>query len=170
MRNVGRLGRGELFHLVWLDGNVPNRYEAVEPERLSISKIAYVRKGCSVPPHGHSNMVSSFLHLSGEFRVRQYDKLADDGDGFVIRPSTDDLRGSGNWTSVWGDRNNVHWLTAESEDCFIFATKLVRLDATKPFQTRINLDVRNAIDVGGGAIRAPRISGRVAEMRYGRSP
>jgi hypothetical protein len=55
-------------------------------------------------------------------------------------------------------------------DCFIFATKLVRLDATKPFQTRINLDVRNAIDVGGGAIRAPKISGKLAEMRYGARP
>ncbi|MGH7570986.1 MAG: hypothetical protein ACREMK_03970 [Gemmatimonadota bacterium] len=170
MRHVGRLGRGELFHLVLLDGNMPEGYQAVEPDRMGMSKLVYVRKGCSVPPHGHSNMVSAFLHLSGEFRVRQYDRLADDGDGLVIRPSTDDSRGPGQWTSVSGDRNNVHWLTAESEDCFIFATKLIRLDETKPYQGRINVDVRNAIDVGGGAIRAPKISAKVAEMRFGRSP
>lgn len=170
MRYVGRLGKGELFHPVLLDGRVPERYEAVEPDRVAISKVVYVRKGCSVPPHGHSNMVSAFLHLSGEFRVRQYDRLGDDGDGLVIRPSTDDSRGPGQWTSVTDDRNNVHWLTAESEDCFIFATKLIRLDETKPFCARINLDVRNAIDVGGGAMRAPKISGKVAEMTYGRSP
>ncbi|MGH7564209.1 MAG: hypothetical protein ACREK5_07280 [Gemmatimonadota bacterium] len=170
MRHVGRLGRGELFHLVLRDGQVPERYEVVEPDRVAISKVVYVRKGCSVPPHGHSNMVSAFLHLSGEFRVRQYDRLGDDGEGLVIRPSTDDSRRPGQWTSVSDDRNNVHWLTAGSEDCFIFATKLIRLDEAKPFHPRINLDVRNAIDVGGGAMRAPKISGEVAEMRYGRSP
>lgn len=99
--------------------------------------------------------------------MRQYDRLVDDGDGLVIRPGTDDSRGPGQWTSVSGHQNNVHWLTAKSEDCFIFATKLIRLDETKPFQARINVDIRNAIDVGGGAIRAPKISGKLAEIRYG---
>lgn len=169
MRLMGRVGRGELFHPVLLDGKVAERYKP-EPARVAISKVVYVRKGCSIPPHGHSNMVSAFLHLSGEFMVRQYDRLNDDGASLVIRPSTESLRGPGKWTSVSDDRNNVHWLTAKSEDCFIFATKVVRLDETKPFCARINLDVRNAIDVGGGAMRAPKISGKVAEMTYGRSP
>lgn len=167
MRLVGRVGRGELFHPVLLDGKVAEPHKP-EPARVAISKVVHVRKGCSIPPHGHSNMVSAFLHLSGEFQVRQYDRLSDDGDSLVIRPSTDGVRGPGKWTSMSDDRNNVHWLTARSEDCFIFSTKVVRLDETKPFCARINLDVEKAVDVGGGALRARKISGKVAEITYGR--
>lgn len=170
MRLLGRVGRGELFHTILIDGRKPEGDPAAEPDRVAISKVVYVRKGHSVPPHGHGNMVSAFLHLSGEFQVRQFDKLADDGESLVIRPRTDILARRGQWTSVTEHRNNVHWLTAVSDDCFLFTTKLIRIDDAKPFHGRINLDVRSGVDVGGGRVRAPKISAERAQALYGRRP
>jgi hypothetical protein len=161
--------RGEAFQTIALDGQSPEQAGAVEPPRVVITKIAYVQKGRSIPPHGHSNMVSAFLHLSGEFRVRQFDKLADEADALVVRPSTDFVGGAGLWSSISDTRNNVHWLTAKSDDCFLFTTKLIRLEEEKPCRGRINIDVRSAASVGGEAVRASKISAQRAAELYDES-
>ena len=175
MRDVPQK-EGELFQTIALDGQSPEQLDgpspeqgAVEPARAVITRIAYVQKGRSIPPHGHSNMVSAFLHLSGEFRVRQFNKLADEADALVVRPSTDFVGGAGLWSSISDTRNNVHWLTAKSDDCFLFTTKLIRLEEGKPFRGRVNIDVRAATSVGGGAVRASKISHDVAAELYDES-
>ncbi|MGI9473536.1 MAG: hypothetical protein ACR2NZ_18485, partial [Rubripirellula sp.] len=62
--------RGEFFHRINLGGNGRKDREGREPPRSLITKVAYIRKGRSIPPHGHSNMASAFLCISGEFAVR----------------------------------------------------------------------------------------------------
>jgi hypothetical protein len=161
--------RGELFQTIALDGRSPEQSGAREPARVVITKIAYVQKGRSIPPHGHNNMVSAFLHLSGEFRVRQFDKLATEADALVLRPSIDVVGGAGLWSSISDTRNNVHWLTAKSDDCFLFTTKLIRLEEGEPYSPRINIDLRAATSVGGGAVRASKISAQRAAELYDES-
>ena len=169
MRDVSQK-EGEIFSKrLPLDGQSPEQSGAVEPERVVISKIAYVQKGRSIPPHGHSNVVSAFLHLSGEFHVRQFNKLADESDALVVRPSTDFVGGAGLWSSISDTRNNVHWLTAKSDDCFLFTTQLIGLEEGKPNPGRINIDVRAARSVGGGAVRASKISAQRAAELYDES-
>jgi hypothetical protein len=111
-------------------------------------------------------MVSAFLHLSGEFRVRQFNKLADEVDALVVRPSTDFVGGAGAWSSISDTRNNVHWLTANSEDCFLFTAKVTKLDEKKPYSPRINVDVRDAKSEGGGTMRVSKISYKRARELY----
>jgi len=159
--------RGELFQTITLDGLSPGQSGTQEPSRVVITKIAYVQKGRCIPPHGHSNMVSAFLHLSGEFHVRQFNKLADEVEALVVRPSTDFVGGAGVWSSISDKRNNVHWLTAKSDDCFLFTTKLIRLEKGKPHSGRINIDLRSATSLGRGAVRASKISDeRAAELYH----
>jgi hypothetical protein len=170
MRDISP-GQGELFQTILLDGRTVRlggnaEQGAVEPAREVVTKIAYVEKGRCIPPHGHSNMVSAFLHLSGEFRVRQFNKLADEVDALVVRPSTDLVGGAGSWSSMSDTRNNVHWLTAKSEDCFLFTAKVVELDERKPNSGRINIDVRDAQSAGRGAMRVPKISDQRARELY----
>jgi hypothetical protein len=156
---------GEIFHTLLVDGAPPERPDGAEPARVVITKIAHVAKGRSIPPHGHSNMVSAFLHLSGEFQVRLFDKLFDTSDALVIRPGADFVGGSGLWSSVSDYRNNIHWLTARSDDCFLFTTKMIGLDKGKPTKGRINLDLKNIADLGGGLLMARKIScERAAEL------
>jgi hypothetical protein len=158
-------GRRALFQPVLIDGAAPEAASDPEPARVVITQIAYIPKGCSIPPHGHSNMVSAFLHLSGRFRVRQYDKLADYCDALVIRRSGEAVGGAGQWSSMSDVRNNVHWVTALTDDCYLFSTKVI-LEEAKPYHGRINIDIRAASEVGGGVLRAPKISGERADELY----
>lgn len=158
--------RGEIFHTLMVDGRNTTEVVGPEPKQVLITKLAYIKKGRSVPPHGHLNMVSAFLNVSGEFHIRQYDKLADEGKNLVLRSTEDERCGAGTWSSVSDVRNNVHWITAKSDDCFMFTTKMIKVSADKPFHGRINVDVINSMDIGCGKMLAPKISAERASELY----
>ena len=160
-------GRGEVFTDVWFDGGPPR--PGGDPRLTAITKMATIRKGASIPPHGHGNMVSAFLQLSGEFHVRQYDKLATDAESMTIRRTVDATTGAGGWSGISDVKNNLHWLTAKSDDCLLFTVKLIALDPDVPLRGRINVDARRSVPVTGhgpGAVRVPRISHREAAELY----
>lgn len=158
--------QGEVFQDLFL--GQPGQRPPAGPEqaRILISKIAYIKKGRSIPPHGHSNMVSAFLVMSGDFHVRQFDKLADRPQTMLVRATADERQRAGQWSGISDHRNNVHWLTAQSDDGFLFTVKLIRLEQDRPFHGRINIDVRAAKDLGDGRLEAPKISFQTAAERY----
>lgn len=166
-RDLG--SRGEIFDTLFVgspdDDNTPGT-SGPEPGRRLISKIAHVRKGRSIPPHGHGNMVSAFLNISGEFHVRQFDKLCDEAESLVVRPTTNERSTPGTWSSISDYHNNVHWLSAKSDDCFLFTTKLIHLDAERRTNGRIHIDVLAAEPLGRGLLRAPKIDHDAAMSRY----
>jgi hypothetical protein len=157
LRSSDMKGRGELFQTVFTDASAPSASPGPEIRRAIIAKIAYVKRGGSVPPHGHNNMVSAFLHLSGTLRVRQYERVADLGDALLIRASADVVVGAGTWSSVSDTRHNIHWLTGESDDCFLFTTKLIALDPAARYEGRIYIDMSAPADAGGGLLRAQKL-------------
>lgn len=136
-----------------------------ERERV-VTKLAGVRRGKNVPPHGHENMTSAFLVLHGEFDLRQYDKLKTNAGSLVIRQSRDERQGPGAWSSTSETLRNLHWLHAQSGDAFFFSTKLVHIVAAAPMKGRVNVDLRDAVDLGAGVLEAPIISGRRAHEIY----
>lgn len=158
--------RGEIFEDIFVDSKKTLRKGAPEPRRVLISKLAYIEKGRSIPPHGHSNMVSAFLVIGGEFQVRQFDKLQDNGPNLIVKKTTDERQDAGAWSSISDVKNNVHWLTAKSDDCYLFTTKLIKLHDDRPSHGRINIDVLAAKELGGGQLRAPKIAHYVAAERY----
>ena len=162
--NLGK--RGEIFHTLMVSGDSRAVGTGPEPPRALITKLAYIKKGRSVPPHGHANMVSAFLNISGEFHIRQYDKLTDEGDALIVRATDDSLCGAGTWSSISDVRNNVHWITAKSDDCFMFTTKMIELETGKPFHGRVNVYVTSARELGNGQLLAAKISDRRAAELY----
>ena len=159
--------RGELFRRIDLQGDVEEGADDQENHRSLIIKVAHIKKGRSIPPHGHSNMASAFLCISGEFAVRQYDKIEDSEDNMVLRQTVDDsAAGVGTWSSISDYRNNVHWLTANTDDCYLFTSKLIGLETGRPLHGRINVDVKRAESLGSDTIRAPKISFKEAAERY----
>ncbi len=158
--------RGEVFHTLMMSGDGSEVGSGPEPPKVLITKLAFIKKGRSVPPHGHSNMVSAFLNISGEFHVRQYDKLADQDDALVVRPTDDTICGAGTWSSISDVRNNVHWITAKSDDCFMFTSKMIELTDDRPFHGRMNIDVLRASDLGNGRLSAHKISAAQAAELY----
>ena len=156
------MSRGSLLVQLWAD-----REWLSPPERERVvTKLAGVRRGKNVPPHGHENMTSAFLVLHGEFDLRQYDKLKTNAGSLVIRQSRDERQGPGAWSSTSETLRNLHWLHAQSGDAFFFSTKLVHIVAAAPMKGRVNVDLRDAVDLGAGVLEAPIISGRRAHEIY----
>ena len=152
--------RDELFQTIRLQTpNVPHQKNGSEPRRELITKIAHVKKGQSIPPHGHSNMVSAFLCLSGEFEVRQFDRLDDRVEHLVVRSSLHEKSaGPGTWSSISDYRDNVHWLTAKTDDCFLFTCKMLSIEEGLPMKGRINIDLRDAKMLGNDTCLASKIT------------
>ncbi len=159
-------GSGEHF----VDIAIPGVAEAVngpEPDQVLISKLAYVQKGRHIPPHGHGNMVSAFLCVSGDFHVQLFDKVEDNEDEMVVRQTLDKKNAAvGTWSSISDYNSNVHWLTANSDNCFLFTCKLIRLEPERTLQGRINIDLREPQLVGSNTFRAKKISFRQAAEIY----
>jgi hypothetical protein len=159
-------GQGEHF----LDIAIPGVADAVngaEPDRVLISKLAYVKKGRNIPPHGHCNMVSAFLCVSGDFQVRLFDKVEEGEDDMVVRQTLDEKHTTvGTWSSISDYKSNVHWLTANSDNCFLFTCKLIRIDPQRTMLGRINIDLRDPKVVGSNTFRANKISFQQAAELY----
>ena len=52
-------------------------------------QIFALKKDRSVVPHGHNNMATAFLVLGGQLRGRHYDRLEDEKEHIIIRPTID---------------------------------------------------------------------------------
>ncbi len=165
---------GEVFVTTPLRPDPNKPYIPNAPEGTGvITKLAGTRKGSAVPPHGHQNMVSAFLIVSGEYHVVQYDKLGSEGQlapgsgSLIIREVQNEKQKRGQWSSISDDRSNIHWLRGISDDCYFFSCKLIMLKPNVVTHGRINVDVRDAEDLGDGRRKCPIISAHKAAELFG---
>ena len=138
------------------------------PKQLGfIPKLFAVDVGRSIIPHGHANMVSAHLPLSGAFRLRQYDQVSRDENALYIRPTEDRLIGPGDVSSIGEDDDNVHWFIAEKPS-YTFDVIVTGLDdgADQIFDV-FNLDIEAAEPGSDGLLRAPRMTVEEALKKYG---
>ncbi|NND95764.1 MAG: hypothetical protein HKN47_00375 [Pirellulaceae bacterium] len=162
------IDRPEFFQSIRLDPPVATISTVrPAPRQTLITKVAHVRKGHSVPPHGHSNMVSAFLCLSGQFEVRLFDRLDDRDNELVVRSSVHQrAAGAGTWSSISDYRDNVHWLTAKTDDCYLFSCKMLSVEPDLPLIGRINIDLKRCRNVGGDTYVAAKITAEQARSLY----
>ncbi|MEL7470286.1 MAG: hypothetical protein AAFN27_17665 [Pseudomonadota bacterium] len=132
-----------------------------------LPKLFAVDIGRSIIPHGHSNMVSAHLPLSGAFRLRQYDQVSRDERSLTIRPTADRVIRAGDLSSIGEDDDNVHWFIAE-EPSYTFDVILTGLDETaeKTFEI-FNLDMQAAKPDTNGLLSVPRMTVSEALRKYG---
>lgn len=123
-------------------------------------------KDRSVVPHGHNNMATAFLILKGNFRGRHFDRLEDDGQHMIIRPTIDRAFAPGEHSTVSDFKDNVHWFTATSERAFIFNIHVMNVDPAKKENGRVYIDP-NGEKLSEGRIRARRISAAEVFKLYG---
>lgn len=146
------------------------KFQEIEgiPTKLVFGKqIFALKKGCSVVPHGHDNMATAFLILKGDLRGRHYDRLADEPEHFIIKPTIDKKFEPGKTSTVSDYKDNVHWFKAITEPAFIFNIHVLGLSPDKKKRTgRVYLDP-DGEKLKGGLIRAPRINYKEALERYG---
>jgi hypothetical protein len=129
-------------------------------------QVFALKKDRSVVPHGHNNMATAFLILRGDFRGRHYDRLEDDGEHIIIRPTIDRGFTTGEHSTVSDYKDNVHWFTSTSEQAFIFNIHIMNVDPDKKNTGRVYLDP-NGEKLSDNRIRARRVSSGEVYKLYG---
>ena len=141
--------------------------EGVPGKLVFGEQIFAMKKGRSVVPHAHNNMATAFIVLKGEFRGRHYDRIEDQREHMIIKPTIDKTFGPGDTSSVSDDKDNIHWFKSRDEAAFIFNLHLLDVNPNNPKQTgRIYLDpAGEALD--DGLVRARLIDSKEAHLLYG---
>jgi hypothetical protein len=129
-------------------------------------QVFALAKDRSVVPHGHNNMATAFLILQGTFRGRHYDRLEDQAEHYIIRPTIDRSFGVGEHSTVSDHKDNVHWFTATSERAFIFNIHVMNVDPAKSNSGRVYLDP-NGEKLSDNRIRARRLNAADVYKLYG---
>ena len=129
-------------------------------------QVFALNKDRSVVPHGHNNMATAFLILKGSFRGRHYDRLEDDGQFMIIRPTVDRAFSVGEHSTVSDYKDNIHWFTATSEQAFIFNIHVMNVDPDRKDTGRVYLDP-NGEKLSDNRIRAKRVSSGEVYKLYG---
>ncbi|MFZ1705887.1 MAG: hypothetical protein WAT79_16195 [Saprospiraceae bacterium] len=137
------------------------------PEKTTfVKKIFGMKKDRAIIPHGHSNMASAHLILSGEVHLRHYEKIQQDGQNLIIKPTIDRLAKSGDYSSISDEKDNVHWFIANTPTSFTF--DVIMLDLHQKSYDIHNLDMYNAEDLKNGMLKAPILDVQTALKKYGK--
>jgi len=136
-------------------------------EKLTYTtRIFGMQKGRSIVPHGHHNLLSGHLIIKGDLHVRNFERLRDEGDSLVIRPTLDKVITVRDCSTQSSLRNNVHWFTALSSTAFTFDVIVQYLNPDEPCGVDC-IDPLHAEKLGDGSLRARRLSHDEARMQYG---
>lgn len=136
------------------------------PETLAFhSKIFGMKKDRAIIPHGHRNMVSCHYVLQGEFQVRHYDKIEEDGTHMIIEPTIDQLGRVGSHSSISEEKNNIHWLRATTDTAFTYDVLIVDLKGNK--WEVDNIDPYGAEKIAGSRLRVRKLPLEEALEKYG---
>jgi len=138
------------------------------PQKLVFGKqIFAMKKGRSVVPHGHDNMCTGFIILSGNFIGKHYDRVEDNKDHYLIKPTIDRAFKPGECSTISDHKDNVHWFKADSDTGFIFNIHVLGYNMeNKKTPNRVYVDPEGD-KVQGGLIVARKISSKECHQKYG---
>ena len=132
-----------------------------------VKKIFGMKKDRAIIPHGHSNMASAHLMLQGECSLRHYEKVEEETNHLLIKPTIEKNAKVGDYSSISDEKDNVHWFIADSETAFTF--DVIMLDLNLEKYDIHNLDIAEAEKVSGNLLRAEKMDVEKALKKYGKS-
>lgn len=138
------------------------------PTKLVFGRQVFaMRRGRSVVPHGHNNMATAFIVLKGTFQGRHYDRLQDEAEHYIIRPTIDRKFIPGEYSTVSDYKDNVHWFTAQDDVGFIFNIHVMDVNPSAGQSTgRVYLDPLGE-KLADGTIRARKVKYDEVNRLYG---
>ena len=131
-------------------------------------KLFALGPGHAIVPHGHRNLVSAFLVLDGRVRGRHFDRLRDDPEAILIRPTEDRSFAPGDCAAISDRVDNVHWFTSLDAPALLFNVSVTlppRLHLRGVSTGRVYLDPEGEA-LEGGLIRAPRSTLSALRAKY----
>jgi len=130
-------------------------------------QIFGTKKGRSVVPHGHSNMVTGFIVLRGEFHGRHYDRVESHADHYIIKPTIDRKFKPGEVSTISDHKDNIHWFKCDSDAGFIFNVHVTGYDPSIGDNSgRLYLDPEGE-PLSGGLVKAKKMSSSECHKKYG---
>ncbi len=140
------------------------------PDELSFAPYFYgIKKGVSVVPHGHQNMATMHMMLKGEAHGWHFDRISDEPEFLIIKPTKDKLLTVGDVSTISSQRDNIHWFKAQTEPVFMFNIGVYGLDPNAVTTGRDYIDPNQGEKLKEDLIRVPRITGEMAYKIYGKS-
>jgi hypothetical protein len=125
-----------------------------------------MKKGVDIVPHGHKNMSTMHMVLSGEAQALHYDKISEDGDHVMIKQVSDLVARPGDASTVSDESTNVHWFKTLSDRVFMFNIGVYSIDPAKAFTGREYVDPVRGDKEANGVIRSRKLSGDEAYKLY----
>ena len=122
--------------------------------------IFAIDKDSAVTPHGHYNMVSAHLVLKGSFRVRHFDRIEEQAEHWIIKPTIDQISKPGDETSISEKKDNIHWLkNVGNEKAFTLDVVVAGLNRDLDYSFKQTfLDPDGGEKLKGNLIRARKIN------------
>lgn len=142
----------------------------VGPCRYTL-QLLHVEAGEVHPPHHHHNLISTQIVLTGQVRLREYDRVRrQDGGPLHLRLAAERLLAPGDAFQASEWHRNVHWFAAESGPAIVwnfnargYETTTFDPDDGGPFGRRY-LDPRTyGVD---GLVIAEELDAEAAEARF----
>ncbi len=130
-------------------------------------RIFGMQKDRAIIPHGHQNMTSCHRVLKGEFLLKQYDRLRDEGNAMLIRQTIEEMGKTGSFSSISDAKNNIHWLVATTHHAYTFDVIVAGLNE-KPTEID-NIDLHNVVKVGKDVLKVRKITVEDALKKYGKT-
>mgnify|MGYP002648195116 CR=1 FL=1 len=111
-------------------------------------------------------MVSAHLVVAGTLRIRNFDRLRDERDAMVLRPTRDVLAPVGTLSAMSSERDNIHWFVPRGGPAQTFDVVISGLDAGQPDHDIQAVDPLGGERLADGSIVAPLLSFEAASARY----
>ena len=147
------------------------QHSAGMPKELSFSTYIYgMKKSGVIPPHCHQNMTSMHMPISGGLHAWHFDRVADEANHLIIKPTMDKTLTLGEVTTVSDEKDNVHWFKPTSEVSYTFNILVVDIDPAKKSTGRqFYLDAANGEKTDGDKLRVKKLNSKEAYRIYGKS-
>ena len=141
------------------------------PQELSFSTFIYgMKKDRAIVPHCHRNMTSMHMPIGGQLHGWHYDRLRDEPQHLIIKPTLDRALTLGEVTTISDEKDNVHWFKATSDAAFTFNIGVYGIDpAVKAGGRQFYLDPMGGEKLGDGSLRVRHVSTKEAQRIYGKS-
>jgi hypothetical protein len=116
------------------------------------------KKDSVITPHAHKYMVSAHLVIEGRIRVRAFDRVRDENDALIIRPTADVVAEPGYSAAMTSPRDNVHWFAPRSASAMTLDIIIDGLETGADRYLIQPVDPLRGVQLPDGTIRAPLIS------------
>ncbi len=139
------------------------------PDELSFDATIYgMKKGAVIPPHCHRNMTSMHMPIGGALHGWHFDRVADEADHLIIKPTMDKALTIGEVTMISDEKDNVHWFQPTGDVAYTFSIAVYRIDRAQKFGGRqFYVDAAHGEKVESDKLRVKKLSSEEAYKIYG---